>query len=99
MSKRFSLEAISWEMVRRLKANAPVRDYHVYSKYGAPGNLKNNGINYYLLSKKDIRVICGGAPAPYDPYTEYTSRKKGWHKKARNEVVRVIETVYGGKRV
>lgn len=95
--REFNLQNITWEATRILKMHSPVRDWRVYSKYGPPGNLKNNGIRPKIQKHKS-KIIIGGEPAPYAPFTETRSRRKGWMKKSYNRLTRVITTVYGGIR-
>ena len=87
---RFDFRAVIWEATRTLKMHAPVRDYRVYSPYGAPGNLKNQGINN-VITRKTGRIVIGGAPAPYAIYTETRSRRKYWIKKSEHRIERNIE--------
>lgn len=98
MSNIFNIKNLTWESVRILKAYAPVRDWRVYSKYGPPGNLKNNAINPVFMGNNNTKVVVGGDPAPYAPYTETRSRRKYWMRRSRNRIIKVIENKYGGTR-
>lgn len=81
-----------------LKKNAPVRDGAKYP--GArgsspfPGNLKQNGIRVNILPDGCF-VDVGGSDAPYAPYTETRSRKKGWQKKSAQEFAQKIQELGG----
>lgn len=98
---------MAWELHRIAKGNAPVRDpyytakngktYRTWSKWGQPGNLKNKGIVTKIGRLRAVTTI-GGEAAPYAPITEYTSRKKGWIAKTKQEFINRLETAYGAKR-
>lgn len=93
---RFSIQAIAWEATRIYKMHAPVRDWRVYSPYGPPGNLKNQGIYNYVGRERAIITI-GGKPAPYAKYTETRSRRKYWMKKSENRI-RALPLEYSNVR-
>ena len=82
-----------------LRRNAPVRTKPPSGPHGQspyPGNLQQNGINLELLSQSHVRVVIGGDPAPYAPYTETKSHKPYWMANSVNEFVNLLVTQYGG---
>ena len=92
----FNLEDFTWVCVGILKQNAPVRDYRVFSKYGPPGNLKNNGING-SATEQEATIVIGGNPAPYGPYTETLSRKPFWIANSVQEMKQRLIMTNGGR--
>lgn len=94
-----NIEEATWKMVGILKSNAPVRTEPPSGPSGSspyPGNLMNNGINGEVYATFG-NVKIGGDPAPYGPYTETKSHKKGWIQKSVNEFTDWL-TALGGQR-
>lgn len=81
------------------QSNSPVRTKPPAGPSGLspyPGNLRQNGINLQLLSVNHIRVVIGGEPAPYGPYTETKSHKPGWINKSIVQFTNMLVNRYGG---
>ncbi|MEG1528743.1 MAG: hypothetical protein RR338_00170 [Clostridia bacterium] len=93
------MDMLTYELATILKKNAPVRDGSKYpgargdSPY--PGNLKNNGIRYIKQGGQSI-IAVGNPDAPYAPYTETRSRKRGWQRRSNEEFLALIKS-FGGK--
>lgn len=99
MSSRLTLNMLAHELGTTLKKNAPVRDGSKYpGRRGDspfPGNLKQNGIRDNKVNNS-YEIVVGGPDAPYAPYTETRSRKKGWQQQSNAEFVAKIKN-FGGK--
>lgn len=93
---KITVAMLTYELTTILKKNAPVRDGAKYpGRRGAspyPGNLKLNGIRFVQAGKKsECRV--GVPDAPYAPYTETRSRKKGWQAKSNAEFIAMLKSL------
>lgn len=96
----FSLDKFGNMLMTNLQFNAPVRTKPPAGPHGSspyPGNLRQNGINLSYAGPNHIRVVIGGDPAPYGPYTETKSHKPGWIAKSCNATAQEITLKYGGK--
>ena len=98
------LSKIALELQSICIANCPVRTKppsgpsgkpgtSSYSPY--PGNLQQNGINLSIVGNH-AKLTIGGPEAPYGPYTETRSHKKGWIKKSIEEYKINVIREYGG---
>lgn len=77
----FTLNKFGDTLMSNLIFNAPVRTKPPAGPSGLspyPGNLRQNGINMYYMGTNHIKIVIGGAPAPYGPYTETRSHNPGW---------------------
>ncbi len=96
MPAKITVGMLTYELTTVLKNNAPVRDGAKYpGPRGAspyPGNLKLNGIQTLLTNKASVCEV-GHPNAPYAPYTELHSRKKGWQKKSNIEFIKRIQSL------
>jgi len=95
----FDISSLGIELQSICQKNCPVRTKPPSGPSGSspyPGNLRQNGINLSILNDKHARVVIGGQPAPYGPYTETRSHKAGWMQQSVNEFVAMLINRYGG---
>lgn len=98
----FNINTFGETLLSNLIFNAPVRTKPPAGPHGSspyPGNLRQNGINLQYVNSKHIKIVIGGAPAPYGPYTETKSHKPGWIAKSVNDTANAFIYKFGGKIV
>lgn len=96
----FDIKTFSETLMSNLMFNAPVRTKPPAGPHGSspyPGNLRQNGINLQYINSKHIRIVIGGDPAPYGPYTETMSHRPGWIAKSISETAQAYISKHGGK--
>lgn len=95
------IETVTNYLIMQLTINCPVRTNPPSGPYGSspyPGNLRQNGISQNILNSSQSKITIGGHPAPYGPYTETRSYKKGWINKSVESTIQMIVNRYGGIR-
>jgi hypothetical protein len=107
---RVDLKSITVTLAGVLKRNAPVRGKNMPAGWSErkrtnylkptklspyPGNLKNNGISYYV-GEKAATIEIGGSRASYADYTERKSFSPGWMEKSTRELVELLR-MQGGR--
>ncbi|MCL2355470.1 MAG: hypothetical protein FWC68_06425 [Oscillospiraceae bacterium] len=98
--RRVTVEDLIYDMTYIFKDEAPVRTNPLGASGSSPypGNLKNNAIVPRIYGASSAELILSKEAAPYIDYTEFTSFRPGWQKKALNRSIGRYETYYGFRR-